>query len=316
MSGIRKVMPITHITMLIGCIALAGVPFIGAGFFSKDEIISNAFEAGTLHGTALGFLALAVALMTAYYTFRLYFKVFWGPLELPATAGHHEPSPFALADAHGHDANADSHGGSHVADAHGHDDHAHAGHGPSDGSPLLWLPLLVLCVGAVGAGYLGYKHDDSDWFHHFLFQAFAKYQVAEVASTEAQQVVPESVLQALAFILPLTGIALAWYFYAKNRALTAKLAVTFSPIVNILSHKWYIDEIYSVLLLKPLWILAHLLSYFDRYVIDGLVFVVSFVPQLLGYSLKPTQRGLLQRFALGMIAGLAAIVLGVLYLIR
>ena len=64
-----------------------------------------------------------------------------------------------------------------------------------------------------------------------------------------------------------------------------------------------------------MWLLAHLLSYFDRYVIDGVVFIVGFIPQLVGYSLKPTQRGLLQRYAVGMIAGLAAVVLGVSYLL-
>jgi hypothetical protein len=64
-----------------------------------------------------------------------------------------------------------------------------------------------------------------------------------------------------------------------------------------------------------MWILGHILSIFDRYVVDGLVFLVGFAPQVVGYSLKPTQRGMLQRYAVGMIAGLAAVVLGVLYLI-
>jgi NADH-quinone oxidoreductase subunit L len=307
MSGIRRVMPITAITMLIGSIALAGVPFIGAGFFSKDEIIEHAINSASPFGFYLGILALLVALITAYYTFRVYFKVFTGPLELPATAGHHEPSPFALSDSHDSHQSHDSHSAL-------HDDQTHA-HKPTDGSPLLWLPLIVLSIGAVLAGYLGYK-PTGDWLHHFL--APVTSPAAEHAEGLAEHAprVPENLLFALAFILPLLGLALAFYFHKLNRPATAALANRLRPIVTFLNNKWYFDELYALLLLKPIRILAILCSYFDRYVIDSLVFLVGFFPQLLGYTLKPTQRGLLQRYAVGMLAGLAAIVLGVLYLTR
>jgi NADH-quinone oxidoreductase subunit L len=95
MSGLRKVLPITCWTMFIGCLALAGVPGL-SGFFSKDEILSAAVNSPTALGQFLGYVGLLVALMTAYYTFRAWFRIFGGPLVLPATAGHHEPSPFAL----------------------------------------------------------------------------------------------------------------------------------------------------------------------------------------------------------------------------
>ena len=94
-------------------------------------------------------------------------------------------------------------------------------------------------------------------------------------------------------------------------------AANLRPLVELpLQQMVHRRDLRDALLLKPLWILAQLLSFFDRYVIDGLVFMVGFAPQLVGYSLKPTQRGLLQRYAVGMIAGLAALVLGVLYLLR
>jgi NADH-quinone oxidoreductase subunit L len=348
-SGIKKVMPITRITMLIGCIALAGVPFIGAGFFSKDEIIHHAINSTQGPGFVLGILGLVVALMTAYYTFRVYFKVFEGPLELPATAGHHEPSPFALADEHtahegidtvhaSHGPEEASHGQdqrgvAHPAGAH-HEEHAF---GPNDGSPTMWLPLLVLCVGAIGAGYLGYK-GTGDWFHRFLDpvlggyghqaataghdvgahgEAAAHALAAVSEGAETPERVSENVMMIFGFAVPLIGIAIAFYFYKVNRHAAEIAANTafLRPIVKFLNNKWYIDELYEALFLRPLWILAHILSIFDRYVVDGLVFFVGFVPQIVGYSLKPTQRGLLQRYAVGMIAGLAAIVLGVLYLI-
>ena len=116
-------------------------------------------------------------------------------------------------------------------------------------------------------------------------------------------------------IIAIVGIAIAYYFYLANRAASAAMAARFSGVVKFLYNKWYWDEIYNALFLKPLWVLAHLLSYFDRYFIDGLVFIVGFIPQLAGYSLKPTQRGLLPKYAVGMVAGLAAIVIGVIYLL-
>jgi len=87
-------------------------------------------------------------------------------------------------------------------------------------------------------------------------------------------------------------------------------------VVNFLYNRWYIDAIYWTCITRSLWMLGHFLSIFDRFVVDGIVFVVGFFPTLLGYSLKPTQRGLLQRYAMGMVAGTAAIVLGMLWLLR
>jgi NADH-quinone oxidoreductase subunit L len=363
MSGVRKVMPITHITMLVGCLALAGVPGL-AGFFSKDEILAAALNADAHRipqGYFLGLLGVLVALITAYYTFRLYFKVFWGPLELPATAGHHEPSPFALADNHAHHGHGkdtlhakqgheeashgeDSHGHA-VGAGHGHDTHAH---GPNDGSPLLWLPLLVLCIGAIGAGYLGVMggtHGEGahhgGWIHSFLGQynggidahtvshagqaageAVVGHAVAGEAAAAGQAGTPEvervshSTMMIISGVIAIVGILIAAYFYLINRAASAAMARRFRPLVNFLYNKWYIDDLYYFAITKPLWITAHLLSLFDRFVVDMAVNVVGYLPSVVGYSLKPTQRGLLQRYAVGMIAGVAAIVVFVLYLLR
>jgi NADH-quinone oxidoreductase subunit L len=224
---------------------------------------------------------------------------------------------FDLPDAHGHE--AAGHGDAHAI-SHGHDEHAHAKHGPNDGSPLMWVPLVILCVGAIGAGYLGVfgasaGQHEGGWFHGFVGQVTAGEMAYEEAAGEAHGI-SAAAMMTISGIIAIIGVLIAYYFYVVNRAAAAAMGVRFSPLVKFLYNKWYIDEIYAVLFLKPLWLLAHLLSYFDRYVIDGLVFIVGFIPQLVGYSLKPTQRGLLPRYAVGMIAGLAAVVLGVLYLIR
>ena len=128
--------------------------------------------------------------------------------------------------------------------------------------------------------------------------------------------VSHTAMMAISGTISVVGILIAAYFYLINRAAAAAMAARFRPVVNFLYNKWYIDDLYHAVITRPLWILAHILSYFDRYFIDGLVFIFGFLPQLVGYSLKPTQRGLLQRYAVGMVAGLAAVVLGVLYLLR
>jgi NADH-quinone oxidoreductase subunit L len=344
MSGLRKVMPITAVTMLIGCLALAGFPGL-AGFFSKDEIIEHAVNGQSTLQFFLGLVALLVAFMTAFYTFRAFFKVFFGPLQLPATAGHHEESPFLLdvGPEGGHEGvdtihakqghEEASHGENMVGvpkgASHGHDEDAH---GPDDGPAVMWIPLLILCVGAIFAGYLGWRHT-GDWLHPFLNKtlapvaqttehlhgaAAASQTVSEMTGVEAPEH-PEHVnggiLLALGFVLPLGGIGLAYYFYKVNRRAADVAASRFRPLVNFLYNKWYIDEIYNACIIKPVWILALIFSMFDKYIIDGVVFIISFIPQIIGYSLKPTQRGVLQRYAVGMVAGLAAIVLLVMYLL-
>jgi NADH-quinone oxidoreductase subunit L len=308
MSGLRRVMPITHLTMLVGCLALAGVPGL-AGFFSKDEIIHAALNSTEGPGFVLGLLSVLVAFMTAYYTFRLFFRVFWGPLELPPTAGQHEPNVFALADEHGHE--------EHGHGAHGHEEHGHGKVDPAalrlDGSPLLWAPLVVLALGAIFAGYLG-THLTGDWIHHFLAPVLGGEGAAEAGEHAAR--VGETFMLVLSFVLSGLGIATAFYFYCVNRHAADIVAANLKSLVAFLYNKWYIDELYAALLLRPLRVLGHIFNLVDRYVVDGLVFLVGFAPQVAGYSLKPTQRGILQRYALGMVAGAAAVVLGVLYLMR
>jgi NADH-quinone oxidoreductase subunit L len=135
MSGLKKVLPKTNLLMLIGCAALAGFPGL-SGFFSKDEIVAQTWA----HSSLIGAVVLFTAFLTAYYTFRLYFQVFQGPLLQPT-----EPAEAPT----GHDSH--DHGGH--DDAHAHDEHHN--HEPM----LMILPLVVLAVGALFAGYLNWPQD-------------------------------------------------------------------------------------------------------------------------------------------------------------
>ena len=166
------------------------------------------------------------------------------------------------------------------------------------------------------AGFLGYfggQGETRGWIHWFLGQTLNPHETAAASVSEHSAALPYQLASSL---IAIVGIAIAWYFFKVNRPASDKVGIRLRPLVNFLYNKWYIDELYRAIILKPVWILALTLSIFDRYIIDGVVFLIAFIPQVVGYSLKPTQRGVLQRYAVGMVAGLAAIILGVMYLLR
>ena len=156
MSGLKKVLPKTNLLMLIGCAALAGFPGL-SGFFSKDEIVAQTWA----HSYLIGVVVLFTAFLTAYYTFRLYFQVFQGPLVQPT-----EPAEAPT----GHDSH--DHGGH--DDAHAHDEHHN--HEPM----LMILPLVVLAVGALFAGYLNWPQDH---LAKFLGKSPSVHFAYEIASS-------------------------------------------------------------------------------------------------------------------------------------
>ena len=302
MSGLKAVMPKTRWLMLIGCAALAGVPFT-SGFFSKDEIVAAAWE----HSWVLGLVMLATALMTAYYSFRLYFRVFEGPLVLPEGV----PGP------HGQ--------GGHAAEsqepAH-HETAEHAEH-HSHEPMLMIVPLVVLAIGALLAGYFNNGHTLGE----FLGQSpsFAlSYQTAS-GTAHSEMVDPAMFgqhvkwpnkqleeakgflhlrIMVISGIIALLGIALAYYMHLQKRTLAEELASRYRGMVNVLQNKYWVDEIYQAGIIEPLRRLSRAMYAFDRIVVDGLVWLAGFVPQGTGFVLKlTTQRGQMQGYALSMLLG-------------
>ena len=306
MSGLKNVLPKTNILILIGCLALAGVPPF-AGFFSKDEIVIAAWDRNKL----LGLVMMLTALMTAYYTFRLYFRVFLGPEIVPA-----EP-----ADGHAHD---DAH------DAHGYDDHAKE-RKPHNHEPMLMiLPLVLLAIGALLSGwylarenklghFLGTSPSFTAGFHIAAGHvrdgsdavAFDPAMWGKTLEGEPEGEEPSHVaIMAISVLIAFLGILLAYVNHLQNRPRGDALANRFPALRILLEGKYFVDEIYQSAIVEPLRTLGKAFFWIDAWLVDGLVNTVGFVPQLGGFTLKlTTQRGRLQGYALMMLAGVAAILL-------
>ncbi|HWE04457.1 MAG TPA: NADH-quinone oxidoreductase subunit L [Tepidisphaeraceae bacterium] len=319
MSGLKRVLPITHILMLIGCLALAGFPFL-SGFFSKDDIVGAAFHMNFF----LGFMLLVAAFMTAYYTFRLYFRVFQGPLVIPEAPadshGHgHEPNEHAAASQSAIDTGTAPSSGVDTAQTH-HDPHAHHNHEPA----LMMFPLIVLAIGALLAGYLNFPSEMLGDFlgksPSFIYAYDAVHNNPALvhatikASAFGQEGKPEPlgiklILMTVSGLIALAGIYLAYLFHLKDRARAAALANSMWPIASILDHKYWVDEIYQRLIVENLRTLGKLLAnVVDRFVVDGLVNLAGLIPQAGGVFLKLTvQRGYLQGYAAAMLFGIAII---------
>ncbi|MDB5293327.1 MAG: nuoL, partial [Phycisphaerales bacterium] len=321
MSGLKKVLPITNVLMLVGCGALAGFPLL-SGFFSKDEIVGAAFRSSW----ALGAVLLLTAFMTAYYTFRLYFRVFQGPLVVPEAPalghGHgNEPHEHAAAShsaiatdtapASGVDVGQTHHtpAGSHDS-GHGHD-HGHHNHEPL----VMILPLVVLAIGAVLAGYLNWPSDSLGRFLDESPSLILSHKAAVAAGVYGKVVEPAEpnyALMGLSGLIAVAGIGAAYFLHLKNRTAGDQIAATFSPITRILEAKYWVDEIYQALIVEPLRALGRWLYGIDRFIVDGLVNAVGAVPQIGGFLLKLTiQRGYLQGYAAAMLFGVAIILLAV-----
>ena len=349
MGGLKKYLPVTFVTMLIGTVAIAGIPPF-AGFFSKDEILFRAFEANKF----IWVLAVITALMTAFYMFRLMTMTFWGGYRGPAweAAGHHAHDTHAAA-AHGHDA----HGAPAAHGAHGDAD-AHGGHGPWHGpheSPTaMTFPLQALAIGAVVAGFVGIPValGGGNAIEGFLEPSFTAVHGAAVAgetvAAATEQAAPkvgaedeaaphasrgvELGLMGFSVLIAVIGIGFAWKFYVTSPEISDRLAEQWAGAHRVLSHKYYVDELYGATVIagtfasgRGLWafdrnvvdgavngttwltvISAWFSGLTDKTVVDGLVNLVGWIVQESSHIFRRLQTGLVQTYALLMLFGIFA----------
>jgi NADH-quinone oxidoreductase subunit L len=322
MSGLKKVLPRTRLVMLIGCLALAGFPLF-SGFWSKDMIV----DAVGNRANVLWIVLLGTAFLTAYYTFRLYFRVFEGPTIIP-------PPPADAHSAHGPDSTPHqpdqdidehlAHSPDHGSAAHGHDDRHN--HEPA----LMMLPLYLLAIGALFAGVINLPfsfalpaHALGDFLGHSpsLSLAYEKALSANQAIDPAMfgqkgaEAAEEFSVMPLVVggIISILGIFLAYLMHLKDRGLAGKLAERFPGVVKMLDHKYWVDEIYQNGIVEPLRSLGQLFFAIDRWIVDGIVNTIGLIPQVGGFIVKLlTQRGYLQGYAAAMVLGIVVILLFVL----
>jgi len=293
MGGLKKHLPITYWTFLIGTIAIAGLPPL-AGFFSKDEILWKTFSSGH---TVLWLVAVVAALLTATYMFRLLFMTFFGERRQAGQANGH--------DAHGH-GHADAHG-SHLHDAPG---------------PMA-IALVVLAIGSMVAGFFGVPHalgghNSIETFLEPSFQAVGAEHVAGAATAAAAEGGAEAVhasagtelgLMGLSVGIALAGIFIARSFFLKNPASADAMAARFAGAHRVLLNKYYVDELYNAVVVQPikrlsttaLWRVA------DAGVIDGTVNAVGLVVRGWSAVLRRLQTGSVRAYAMSFFLGVVTI---------
>ncbi|NNF44358.1 MAG: NADH-quinone oxidoreductase subunit L [Phycisphaerales bacterium] len=292
LSGLRQLpgWRITSYTMLYGCLCLVGFPYVTSGFFSKDAIMAQAFISGS---TGLGLIALVTALLTAYYTFRVWFRVCAGPVKYELGDDHHGPD-----DGEGHGDHGDQHG-----------------HGEPHAPRLaINLVLVLITTGAFLAIFL------KPWAREMVMGSTARNAEPHSEGHGFWQD-PHKWMPVVASITTIVGIAIAWHFHLANRkaadALRSRLlanpATAWLPVA--MENKWYFDEIYHGLIRLPLWIVGHALAFLDRYLVD-LVIVdgIARVPRWVGRAFQPLQNGILQSYAVSMAGGVGLVALLVLYM--
>jgi NADH-quinone oxidoreductase subunit L len=284
MGGLRKYMPITWLTSLLGSLALIGTPFF-AGFYSKDSIIEAVHESHLAGAGFASFAVLAGVFVTAFYSFRMYFLVFHGKERF--------------------DQNPDAH--------HGQDHDAH-GHGDSHSSPhespwVVTVPLVLLAIPSVLIGYFTIDFMlFGDFFKGAIFVDHEKHAVMEElghAFHGPWQMAVHSLTSA-PFWLALAGVVSSYYMYMVNPALPAAIKRNVMPIFNLLENKYYLDWINENILARGARALGTgLWKGGDQTLIDGALVNGSW--KLVGWiagSVRKVQSGYLYHYALAMILGI------------
>ena len=294
MGGVRKYMPLTWITFLLGSLALIGTPFF-SGFFSKDEIIM-AVHASSLPASGFAYFAvMAGVFVTAFYSFRLYFLVFHGDDRFDQNPDAH----------HGHH---DDHGA--AADDHGHGHGSHAAHNEPKESPwVVTIPLMLLAVPSVIIGY----HTVGpmlfgDFFKDAIYVNAELHKAMEVLAEEfhGAAALARHGFSAAPFWLALAGVVTSWYMYMVNPALPAAIKRNAMPVFNLLENKYYLDWFNENVLARGARGLGVVFwKVGDQTVIDGAAVNGSWrVVGLISSVVRKFQTGFLFDYALTMVLGI------------
>jgi NADH-quinone oxidoreductase subunit L len=304
MGGLRKYMPITWITSLLGSLALIGTPFF-AGFYSKDSIIEAVAESHLPGAGFAHFAVLAGVFVTAFYSFRMYFLVFHGKERFDQNPdAHHDDHAHDTHAAHGHDAHA-----AHAAPAaHGHDDHGH-GSKPHESPWVVWVPLVLLAIPSVIIGFMTIEPMlFGEFFKGAIIVDLEKHPGMEELAHAFHGPVAMAMhsLTSLPLWLAISGVVLSYYMYMINPALPAAIKKAVSPVYTLLENKYYLDWINENILARGARALGTgLWKGGDQMLIDGAVVNGSWkLVGLISGSVRKLQSGYLYHYALVMILGI------------
>jgi len=269
MGGLRKVMPWTFATFLIGSLSLAGIWPL-SGFWSKDEVVAS-----SLQNPVLFALAMITVFMTAFYMFRAIFMTFYGEYKGGAPSEH------------------------------GHSSHdSHASHGPHESAKVMVIPLVLLAIPSIISGwfnvtggfgaFMGHGGEHGEVAHSFiggLFSALAH---------------PIPLISLLVAIL---GIFLAYAMYSAKWISPDKVGNIFKPLYLLFSRKYFLDELYENVIVKTILIngIFRALAFFDARVVDGAVNSIARGTAGAGKSMRYAQSGQLQTYVIAIALGIVAI---------
>jgi NADH-quinone oxidoreductase subunit L len=327
MGGLKRYLPITYWTFVIGALAIAGVPGL-AGFFSKDEILFRTFTAhATPAHTLLWGLAVLTSLLTAIYMFRLVFLAFHGERR------HDAPEP-----QHPEEEEPVAHRSPGLLAPPGHGTTGHATHAAPHEAPWsMAVPLIVLAIGSVLAGYAGVPHalGGANRIEHFLEPAFhppaataGETMAGGTAAADTPALIlrrvgapadaagehadarTELLLMALSSGVALAGVGIAAFFWLRRRDAAAAAAERFRPLHQLLLGKYYVDELYDAVFVQPLKTLSRavLWKQVDAGVIDAAVNGAGLAVANGGESLRRTQTGSIRTYAMALVGGVVIII--------
>jgi NADH-quinone oxidoreductase subunit L len=275
MGGLRSYIPVTFGTMFIATLAIAGIPPF-AGFWSKDEILWKAYQTNWVYWL----IGVITAFITSFYMFRLLFMTFWGDYR---------------------GAHVDEHG--HAHPVHGHDEH---GHGEPHESPMVMLvPLMILAFLSVVGGLVGIGNR----FEHFLAPVFRSGAVSEAAGETASSL-KEYVLMGISVGIAFLGLILAYVLYISKPYLPQKIADSLNGFYTAVLNKYYVDELYRKLFVKPLLdgSTSILWQRVDRRVIDDTVNNAAGGARRVSDEVRHMQSGNLRSYAGWIAAGSAVVI--------
>jgi len=273
MGGLRKKIPWTYWTMLMGTLAIAGAPFF-SGFFSKDLILFQSF-ASPYGGRVLWFLGIATALLTSFYMFRLIFLTFFGKPRYDEHVVHVHESPLNMI------------------------------------APLVVLALLAVGGGWMAAPALWGGADHFEEYLAPVFessQALVEQATLGQVHSSLHDVALEHSLMYAAIAVAIVGFLLAWFLYVRRPGISARLADRLRVLYTLLRNKYYVDELYDFAFVRPLnWISTRLLwQTVDARGIDGSVNGLAHVAQRFGQQVRLLQSGNARSYAAWVVLGAAA----------